>query len=620
MKKLLLYLIIIVTGIIFISRLFYLQIYNTSYASLSEDNAIKIIHDYPERGAVYDRNGKLLVANQPSYDVMVIPRELKPFDTLEFCSILNIPKEKLEKQLKKAKRYSRRVASVIVPQLTKDEYAFLQEKMHKFKGFYIQKRSLRNYHTDHGANILGYIAEVNNAIIKKDNYYISGDLIGMQGVEKQYEQVLRGKKGVKYIQKDRFSRDIGSYKEGTIDTLPIPGKDLTLTIDTELQQYGEELMINKRGGIVVLEPSTGEILALVTAPSYKPSLLVGRKRSPNFTKLYNDTIAKPLFDRGVQGAYPPGSPFKTLTALIGLQEGVITDHSSVYCSGVYKYGKKSKMGCHCGTGRRHLTTAVSRSCNTYFATTYRNVIEKYDSPKEGMDNWNAHAKSFGLGAFLNNDLSSGNKGLIPDGDYYDRYYPGNQWRGITTLSNAIGQGEVTTTPIQLANMTAAIANKGFFYTPHIVKAIDNTPIENEHYTKPKKTTIDKEHFSPVIEGMHEVYTKGTARALQVPDIEICGKTGTSENYTRIDGKRVQLTDHSIFIAFAPKDDPKIAIAVFIENGYWGSRSAGRITSLMIEKYLKGHVTRTDLEKWVLEHSLEEEYAKPLSGEPFQINR
>ncbi|WP_459212679.1 penicillin-binding protein 2 [Aquimarina rhabdastrellae] len=620
MRKLLLYLIIVVIGIVFISRLFYLQIYNTSYAALSEDNAVKVINDYPERGAIYDRNGTLLVSNQPSYDVMAIPRELKPFDTLEFCSLLNISKERLIKQIDKAKRYSYRVGSVIVPQLTKDEYAYLQEKMHKFNGFYIQKRSLRDYHTDHGANVLGFIGEVNNAAIKKDNYYISGDLMGIRGVEKQYEKILRGNKGVKRILQDRFNRAIGPYKGGTMDTLPVPGKDLTLTIDNELQKYGEQLMVNKRGGIVVIEPATGEILALITAPHYKPDLLVGRKRSPNFTKLYNDTIAKPLFDRGVQGSYPPGSPFKTLTALIGLQEGVIDDRSTLFCSGAYKYGKKAKMGCHCGTGRHNLTSAVAKSCNTYFATTYRGFIEKYDSPKDGIDNWKAHAASFGLGNFLNNDLSSGSKGLIPDGAFYDRYYPGNRWRATTTLSNAIGQGEVSTTPIQLANMTAAIANRGFFFTPHIVKAIDSISLKDENYTVPKLTTIDKKHFAPVIEGMHRVYTHGTARALQVPGIEICGKTGTSENYTKINGERTQLTDHSIFTAFAPKENPKIAIAVFIENGYWGSRSAGRIASLMIEKHIKGHITRTDLEKWVLEHSLEEEYAKPLSGEPFEINK
>ncbi len=623
MRKLLLYLIIVTTGIVFVARLFYLQIYNTSFASLSEDNAIKIIYDYPQRGAIYDRNGRLLVTNQPSYDVMVIPRELKPFDTLEFCSILNITKDKLTQRLHKARVYSPRVPSIIIPQLTKDEYAYLQEKMRKFDGFYIQKRSLRDYQTVLAANVLGYIGEVNEALIQKDPYYLSGDLIGIDGVEKQYEKELRGIKGVKRIQKDRFNRDIGPYKNGRFDTLPVNGKDLTITIDRSLQAYGQKLMENKRGGIVALEPATGEILALVTAPTYKPELLVGRKRSPNFTKLYYDTIAKPLFDRGVKGEYPPGSPFKTINALIGLQEGVIDLKESIYCRMGYYYGKKGqKLGCHSHRTPLNMIPGIANSCNAYFATVYRRIIEKYDTPQEGIDTWGKHVESFGLGNYLGNDLPEGKRGKVPTAEYYNRIYqyPTYKWYATATLSNAIGQGEVLTTPIQLANMTAAIANRGYYYTPHIIKAIDGSPIENEYYTNPKITTIDKEHFDPVVQGMHEVYTKGTASFLQVKDIEICGKTGTAENFVKIDGVKTQLTDHSVFIAFAPKDDPKIALAVFVENGYWGARYAGRIASLMIEKYLKGVITRTDLEEWVFMHSLEGEYAKQYSGKPFKINQ
>jgi len=621
MRKLLLYLIIVTTGLIFIARLFYLQIYNTSFAALSEDNAIKTLYDYPQRGAIYDRNGKLLVTNQPSYDVMVIPRDLKPFDTLEFCSILKITKDKLIKQLKKARIYSPRVPSVIIPQLTKDEYAYLQEKMRKFEGFYIQKRSLRDYHTTNASNVLGYIGEVNELLIKKNPYYISGDLIGMQGVEKTYEKELRGIKGIKRIQKDRFNRDIGSYKNGKYDTLPVNGKDLTITIDEELQAYGQKLMENKRGGIVALEPSTGEILALVTAPSYKPELLVGRKRSPNFTKLYRDTIAKPLFDRGVKGEYPPGSPFKAITALIGLQEGVVDTQESFSCHHGFRYGKKAKLGCHPHRSPLNMIPGIANSCNAYFANVYLRIINKQDTPQEGIDNWRKHVKSFGLGNYLGNDLSSGSKGLVPTSKYYNRSlgYPKYKWYATATISNAIGQGEVLATPIQLANMTAAIANRGYFYTPHIIKAIDGQPINNEKYTTPKYTTIDKKHFAPVIEGLHQVYTQGTAHSLQVKGIDICGKTGTAENYTRVDGKRMQLTDHSVFIAFAPKENPKIALAVFIENGYWGSRYAGKIASLMIEKHIRKSISRTDLEDWILTHSLEEEYAKPYSGEPFKIN-
>lgn len=623
MRKLLLYLIIITTGIVFVARLFYLQIYNTSFASLSEDNAIKVIYDYPQRGAIYDRNGRLLVTNQPSYDVMVIPRELKPFDTLEFCSILNIGKDKLIKRLKKARIYSPRVPSIVIPQLTKDEYAYLQEKMRKFEGFYIQKRSLRDYQTVNAANVLGYIGEVNERLIKEKPYYLSGDLIGIDGVEKQYENELRGIKGVKRIQKDRFNRDIGPYKNRKFDTLPVNGKDLTITLDSKLQAYGQKLMENKRGGIVVLEPSTGEILALVTAPTYKPELLVGRKRSPNFTKLYYDTIAKPLFDRGVKGEYPPGSPFKTVNALIALQEGVIDTKESISCRMGYYYGKNGrKLRCHSHRSPLNMIPGIANSCNAYFATIYRRSIEKYDTPQEGMDIWSRHVKSFGLGNYLGNDLPEGKRGKVPTSKVYNRMYqyPTYKWYASATLSNAIGQGEVLATPIQLANMTAAIANRGHYYTPHIIKAIDGKPIENENYTIPKVTTIDKEHFEPVIEGMYQVYTLGTARSLQVEGIEICGKTGTAENFTKIDGKKTQLTDHSVFIAFAPKNNPKIAIAVFVENGYWGSRYAGKIASLMIEKHINGVISRTDLEDWILTHSLEEEYAKPHSGEPFKINQ
>ncbi|AXT61292.1 penicillin-binding protein 2 [Aquimarina sp. AD10] len=623
MRKLLLYLIIVITGFVFVSRLFYLQIYNTSFASLSEDNAIKVLYDYPQRGAIYDRNARLLVTNQPSYDVMVIPRELKPFDTLEFCSILNITKDKLINRLKKARIYSPRVPSIVIPQLTKDEYAYLQEKMRKFDGFYIQKRSLRDYQIDNAANVLGYIGEVNDALIKKDPYYLSGDLIGIDGVEKQYEKELRGVKGVKRIQKDRFNRDIGPYKNKKFDTLPVNGKDLTITIDSKLQSYGDMLMKNKRGGIVALEPSTGEILALITAPTYKPELLVGRKRSPNFTKLVYDSIAIPLFDRGLQAEYPPGSPFKTINALIALQEGVIDTKESVSCRMGYYYGKRGqKLGCHSHRSPLSMIPGIANSCNAYFATVYRRIIEKYETPQKGIDTWRKHVQSFGLGNYLGNDLPVGKRGKVPTSEYYNKIYsyPTYKWYSTATISNAIGQGEVLSTPIQLANMTAAIANRGYYYTPHIIKAIDGKPISNEEYTKAKITTIDKTHFEPVIEGMHEVYTKGTASFLQVKGIDICGKTGTAENFTKIDGVKTQLTDHSVFVAFAPKDNPKIAIAVFVENGYWGARYAGRIASLMIEKHINGEISRTDLEQWILTHSLQEEYAKPLSGEPFKINQ
>ncbi len=622
MRKILLYIIVITSGLIFLARLFYLQVMDDSFVGLSENNAIKVVYDYPQRGFIFDRNGELLVSNQPSYDVMVIPRNLKPFDTTELCNILSITTEQLVERLDKAKIYSPRLPSVVIPQLTKSEYAYLAEKMRKYEGFYIQKRSLRDYYTEHGANVLGYITEVNQRIVNENPYYLSGDLIGRQGVEGYYEELLRGVKGVKYIQKDRFNRDIGPYKEGIYDTLPKKGKDITITIDAELQKYGELLMKNKRGGIVAIEPATGEILALVTAPNYDPADLVGRKRSENFTKLWLDSISKPLFDRGLLAEYPPGSPFKTINALIALQEGVVTTQESFSCHGGYFYGRGRKMGCHAHSSPLNMIPGIAQSCNAYFANVYRRIVEKYPTPQEGVDAWANHLKSFGLGDYLGSDLSTGRPGKIPTSKYYNKIYdyPTYKWFSTATLSNAIGQGEVLMTPIQLANMTAAIANRGWFYTPHVLKEIEGNPIKEKEFTEKKITTVDPRHFEPVVEGMHQVYKSGTASALQIPGIEIAGKTGTAENFTRIDGKRVQLTDHSIFVAFAPVDNPKIALAIFVENGYWGGRYAGRIAGLMIEKYIKGEITRKDMEEWILTHSLEEEYAKPLSGEPFRINQ
>ena len=622
MRKLLLLVIVMITGVIFAGRLFYLQVYDTSFEKLSENNAIKIEYDYPQRGYIYDRDGTLLVSNQPSYDVMVIPRDVKSLDTIEFCSLLKISKEQLVEKLKKATIYSPRLPYTVVPQLTKAEYASLSEKMHKFAGFYIEKRSLREYQVDHSANVLGYIREVDERILKDNPYYEMGEIIGTQGVEKSYEEVLRGTKGVKYIQKDRFNREIGSYKEGIFDTISERGSDIYLTIDATLQEYGESLFANKRGGIVALEPATGEILALVSAPYYDPGLLVGRERSKNYTKLWYDSIAKPLFDRGLQGEYPPGSPFKTLTALIALQEGVMSTDDKVSCNHGYVYGRNQKLGCHSHRSPLTMVDGIAQSCNAYFCTAYRRIIEKYPTPQEGIDNWKQHLTSFGLGHYMGYDLPSGRKGLIPNSDFYNRYYnyPKYKWYATATISNAIGQGEVNLTPMQMANFTAAIANRGHWYRPHIIKNIKGVDTIPAIYTTKNQTSINPRHCEPIVEGMFDVYNKGTATHLQVPGIEICGKTGTAENYTRVNGVRMQLTDHSMFVAFAPKDNPKIAIAVFVENGYWGGRWAGRIASLMIEKYINGEITRTDLEQYVLNGSLEEEYAKPYSGEPFIINQ
>jgi len=618
MRKLLLAGLTLIIGILFISRLFQLQVLNTTYQRLSDNNAILEISDYPERGFIYDRNGKLLVANQAAYDIMIIPENVIPFDTLSFCELTGVSKERLIKSLKKARRYSKRLPSVIVNQISKETYATLQEQMWKYEGFFIQKKSLRDYRIGFGANVLGYVSEVNKNDLKYDDYYHQGELIGRQGIEKSYEIELRGEKGKRFLQKDRFNRIIGEYKNKTFDLEPKVAKDINLTLDALLQEYGEYLMQNKRGGIVAIEPSTGEILALVSAPSYDPNLLVGRNRSKNYRKLAQDTLAKPLFDRGLQALYPPGSPFKTLNALIALQEGVITPKTQFKCNKGHFYARGAFMECHCRRGSRNdLLKGIYQSCNTYFANTYKKIINKYDTPDKGVNRWNSHLKSFGLGNYLGYDLSVGKRGFIPNAAYYNSWYKEGGWKAPTIISNAIGQGEVLTTPIQLANFTAAIANRGYYYTPHFLRSVSGDSIQQKFLRK--NTSIDSEHFEVVIDGMHKVVEKGTARIARIKGIEVCGKTGTAENFTKIDGVRTQLTDHSIFIAFAPKEDPKIAIAVFIENGYWGGRWAAPIASLMLEQYINKEVKRSWLEKRMVEGSLATEYEKPYSGKPFTIN-
>ncbi len=620
MRKTLLFFVVITASAVFILRLFYLQVYNSEPYSIYEDNAIRKVFTYPKRGYIFDRNNNLLVSNQPSYDVMVIPGLVKELDTLEFCRLLKISKTYFDNKIERTSRYSKRRPSVFLAHLSKEDYGFLAEKIRKFEGFYIQKRNLRQYNTKIGANVLGYVAEVSRSNLEKDNYYSQGDIIGKQGVELSYEKFLRGEKGIKFIQKDRFNRDIGSYNEGLNDKNSIPGSDLTITIDSKLQEYGELLMSNKKGAIVAIEPGTGELLALVSAPSYNPNLLVGRHRSKNYFKLYNDSIYKPLVDKGLLSTFPPGSPFKIVVGLIALKENIINEKTTILCNGEYIYGKNKKsMKCHCGGGYRNIYNAISESCNSYFADTYRKNINQNNKISENFDIWSENIKSFGFGNYLNNDLPIGKKGMIPTSEFYDKWYPDFRWGPTTNLSNSIGQGEILVTPIQLANMIAAVANKGFYYTPHIIKKIEGISIP-ERFTEKNIINIEKEYFDIVEKGLSKVYESGTGKFLNIPGIEMCGKSGTAENFTKINGKKTQLTDHSIFVAYAPKNNPKIAIAVLVENGYYGSTWAGRISSLMIEKYLKGHISDNRVEKLVINKSLESEYKKPFSNKPFKINK
>lgn len=606
------------SSLMFIFQLINIQLINPRYKKLSENNAIIERPVFPERGLIFDRNGELLVGNQPAYDLMAIPENIDPFDSLEISSILGINTKSLKKRLQKAKGFSNKLPSIIVPLLSKEQSALLQEKMWKYPGFYLQKKSVRDYRYPIASNVLGYISEVNQYELNSQSYYSLGELIGRQGIEKSYEKLLRGEKGIRYFQKDRFNRILGPYEDGSHDVLPKNAENINLTIDAQLQSYGQKLLQNKRGGIVAIEPKTGEILALVTAPSYDPNILVGSKRSKNYRKLLLDTIGKPLFDRGLQAEYAPGSPFKTLNALIALQEKVITPKTLFTCNAGHFYARGAFMACHCQIGtRNNLMRGIKNSCNSYFSKTYKKIIEAYPTPNESVNRWKEHLSSFGLGNYLGYDLPIGRPGLIPDGEYYDYWYKSGGWKAPTIISNAIGQGEILTTPIQMANFTAAIANRGYFIKPHFRRLKDATKRATV-YPK-KQTTIDKENFEIVVEGMHQVVESGTARIAKIKGIEVCGKTGTVENFTKIDSVRTQLTDHSMFIAFAPKENPQIALAVFVENGYWGGRWAAPIASLMIEKHLTKEIKRKWLENRMLNGSLLTEYEKPYLGVPFTIN-
>ena len=620
MRQNLFFILIIIVSITFIARLFYLQIYNSKPYSIYEDNAIGKVYTYPKRGYIYDRNNKLLVSNQPSYDIMIIPGLVVDMDTTEFCELLKIDKNIFKNKFKKTSNYSKKIPSVFLAHISKEDYGFLAEKIRKYKGFYIQKRNLREYNTKVGANVLGYVAEVNRRNIENDSFYSNGDIIGKQGVELSYEKYLRGKKGIKFIQKNRFNREIGSYNNGANDITAIAGRDITITIDSELQEYGENLMNNKKGAIVAIEPKTGEILSLVSGPSYDPNLLVGRDRSKNYFTLYKDSIFTPLIDKSLLSNFPAGSPFKIINGLIGLKEGVINDKSTIFCNGSYVYGKNKKsMKCHCSGGYKNIYNAISESCNSFFAETYVKIINKNSNINSNFDAWSEDVKSFGLGNFLNNDLPIGKKGVIPNSEFYNNWYPDFRWGALTTLSNSIGQGEILVTPIQLANMISVVANKGFYYTPHVIKNIDGDSI-SDRFSQKKITKIEKKFYDKIEIGLFDVFVNGTAKELKVKGIDICGKSGTAENFTKINGKKTQLTDHSIFVAYAPKDDPKIAIAVVVENGYYGSTWAGRISSLMIEKYLKGNIKYKKRENSVLNKNLYDEYIKPYSDKPFSINK
>ena len=615
LKKYLLISLTIICSAIFIIKLATLQLSTNSY--FDSAFAIQEISVYPERGLIFDRHGELLVANQPMYDLIIIPENTVEFDTTELSKLINVEEKELRRKISNAINYSSKIPSLIKTQISKEENAFLQEKIWLYDGFYIRKNSVRNYIKPFASNIIGYTGEVDQTEIDAYNYYEKGEMIGKQGVEKYYENELRGEKGSKYFQKDRFNRVIGTYDNSNKDVDPIKANNITLTIDIKLQEYAESLLKNKRGGVVVIEPSTGEILTLVSSPTYESNQFIGQDRTTNFQKLLNDTINKPLFDRSLQAQYSPGSPMKILNALIGLQEKVIDENTTFTCNAGHFYARNAFMGCHNKFGTiSDLRKGIYNSCNTYFAKTYKMILDKYKTPSEGLDTWANHIKSFGLGDYLGYDLFIGQKGFIPESDYYNRFYGNNRWGSSTTISNSIGQGEILTTPIQMANFTSAIANRGFYYKPHFVKKINGESIFNEDRVT---TTIDKENFEIVIDGMVEVVNKGTARIAKINGVNVAGKTGTVENFILIENEKKQLTDHSTFIAFAPAENPQIVVSVFIENGYWGSRWAAPIASLIIEKYLKDNIERKWLENRMVNGSLQSEYEKPYKFKTFTIN-
>jgi penicillin-binding protein 2 len=585
---------VLLAAIILITRLFYIQIVNKTYRVSAANNALRPVTQYPARGLIYDRNGELIVYNQAAYDLLVIPVQTSAFDTVRFNEILGITMDDFNGRMKAAVSYSRRAPSVFMKMISSETYALLQEELYRFPGFYVQARTLRKYTRPVAAHLLGYVGEVDNKLISKDRYYRSGDYIGVSGIEKSYEEHLRGRKGVNIFLVDVHNNIKGSYAEGRYDTVAVPGTNLWSTIDLTLQEYGERLMQNKTGSIVAIEPATGEILTLVSSPTYDPALLVGRVRSENFSMLQADTV-KPLFDRALMASYPPGSTFKIMNGLIGLQEDVIHPTSLFSCSNGYHAGSLT-VACHSHSSPLNLVQAVAQSCNAWFCNAFRNTLEnpKYNSIQDAFDKWRDYLVAFGFGNKLGIDLSNELPGNIPTRSYYDRYYGKDRWKALTVISLAIGQGEIGATPLQMANMATVIANRGSFYIPHVVKHIGNDGAPLPLYTQKYITGISPENFDPVIEGMEGAVNGGpgsTARGARLDSIIICGKTGTAQNPH---GK-----DHSIFVAFAPKDNPQIAIAVYVENAGFGSTFAAPIASLLIEKYLTGEVKRKYLEDHVL---------------------
>lgn len=588
--------IILAIAFIFIIRLFTLQITNKSYKQFATRNVLRKITTFPARGFIYDRNHNHMVYNKAAYDLLVIPREVKAFDTITLCKIIQLDKKDLIEALRKAKQFSYYKPSIIVGQIAPNIYAPLQEKLYKYPGFFVQSRTLREYPSKSAAQTLGFVGEVNQRIIESDSYYKSGDYIGVSGLEKIYEKELRGIKGVTNYMVDVHNRVKGRYNNGEADTTAILGQNLLTTLDSKLQAYAEELLTNKKGAIVAIEPATGEILLMVSTPSYDPNLLVGRQRSINYNILDQDSVYKPMLNRAIIGRYPPGSTFKLVNALIALQEHAITPADRFSCAGQ----SSTPIKCtHSHSSPVAMREGIRESCNPYFWNLFRSIINHSKTPAQGYEIWRNHILSFGFGQKIGTELTTEVSGFIPEASYYDKYFGQKRWNSMTIRSLAIGQGEILTTPLQLANMAAIFANRGYYITPHLVKAIQDTNrvYRNLEYEK-KTTTINREYFDIVIEGMQAVIEETRLQYIVKNEKYIvCGKTGTVQN--------PHGADHSVFIAFAPKDEPKIAIATFIENSGFGATYAAPISGLIIEKYLNDSISpkKKELEKTLIETNL-----------------
>ncbi len=579
---------IVVIAIIYIFRLLDLQAMDARYKEYADSNAFLRKSVFPSRGIIYDRDGRLVVYNQPAYDVMLIPRDVLPFDTVDFCRSVNISVEQLRQRFAdmKDKRlnpgYSSYTPQVLLTHLSAEDYGRLQEKLYRYPGFFIQKRILRQYNYTCGANVLGNIREVSATDIEKDPYYSSGDYTGDLGVERSYEKYLRGEKGVEVLIRDARGQIQGRYEDGAHDRQAISGKNIKLSLNMELQQYAESLMVGKKGAIVAIEPSTGEILCMVSAPTYDPTLLVGRQRSANYTALRKDPNL-PLFDRALMGAYPPGSTFKPTQGLILQQEGIVTLGTAYPCSRGFVSGGL-RVGCHGHASPIALKPALQTSCNAYFCWGFKAMIDrrgKYDSPAKAFEVWKNHLVSMGYGYKLGVDLPGESRGFIPNSKTYDRVYGEGSWSAKSIISVSIGQGEILATPLQIANLCATIANRGWFITPHVVKEIQDTVLPGELLAR-RTPTIDHRYYESIAEGMRMAVTGGTCKGANLPDIEVCGKTGTAQN--------PHGRDHSAFMGFAPYHNPKIAVAVYVENAGFGATFGVPIGSLIIERYLNGSIS------------------------------